>query len=213
LTKSRIIFFVTLTALMVFYIGGCRRAGVWLVREDVPKHADAMVILMGNFPERVLQAVDLWKERKADRIIIVEESMGPFQVLEQRGARIVGSTEQAASSLVAMGVPADSITILPGDARSTLDEARAVRRYIAYKWPADTLLLVSSAAHMRRASMIFKAAFNHSASPVYIGSSPSAYSNFDPKHWWRDKEGIQYVLTEYLKIGSFVLFEKKKLKN
>jgi uncharacterized SAM-binding protein YcdF (DUF218 family) len=170
-----------------------------------------MVILMGNFPDRVLQAVDLWKERKADRIIIVEESMGPFQMLEQRGAQILSNTEQAASSLVALGVPADSITILPGDARSTLDEAMAVRDYIAGRVSADTLLLVSSAPHMRRASIIFRAAYGDAGHQIYIGTSPSAYSSFNPYKWWRRKEDIQDVLTEYLKIGSFVLIEKSKI--
>jgi len=209
--KFRIIFFAVLVLLIVVYTAGCRRAGIWLVREDVPRHSDAMVILMGGFPDRVLQAVDLWKQRKADRIIIVEEGMGPFASLEKRGVRIVSNSEQAASSLVTLGIPADSITILPGDARSTLNEARAVRNYIEAGGSADTLLLVSSAAHMRRASIIFRIAFRHSGSQVYVGSSPSAYSNFDAKRWWREKEGIQSVITEYLKIGSFVLFERRKI--
>ena len=68
-TRSKIIFFIILIALSAVYIGGCRRAGEWLVKEDVPPHADAMVLLMGSFPERVLQAADLYHEeqsRKAD---------------------------------------------------------------------------------------------------------------------------------------------------
>lgn len=196
---------------MAVYTAGCRRAGQWLVKNDVPRHSDAMVILMGDFPDRVLQAADLWSERKADRVIIVEESMGPFEKLEARGARILSNSRQAADALVALGVPHDSISIIPGDARSTLDEALAVSKYLSEADDADTLLLVSSADHMRRASMIFRYVLRHSELPAYIGCSPSAYSNFDAKHWWRDKEGIQYVLTEYLKIGSFVLVEKSNI--
>lgn len=209
--KARIIFFVILIVLVAAYVTGCRRAGLWLVREDVPPHSDAMVLLMGSFPDRVLQAVDLWKAKRADRIIIVEESMGPFQRLEERGVSIVSNSEQAASSLVQLGIPADGITILPGNARSTLDEAKVVRDYLAARGDADTLLLVSSAAHMRRAAMIFRRAFRHAGKAVSIGSSPSIYSNFDAKHWWREKEGIQQVLSEYLKIVSFVLFERRKI--
>ena len=85
--KSRIVFFLILIALSAVYIGGCRRAGKWLVKEDVPVHADAMVLLMGSFPERVLQAADLYHEGKAGRLMIVEESMGPYQRLEARGVR------------------------------------------------------------------------------------------------------------------------------
>ena len=153
-----------------------------------------MVLLMGSFPERVLQAADLWKEGKTDRVIIVQESMGPFQILEERGVNIVSHSEQAVSSLIALGVPADSITLLPGDARSTIDEAIAVGRYLTRKNDIDTILLVSSAAHMRRASMIFKAALRNTDTPVYIGCSPSKYSLFDHDRWWRRKEDIQAVL-------------------
>jgi uncharacterized SAM-binding protein YcdF (DUF218 family) len=210
--KSRIFFFIILFVLIILYIGGCRRAGSWLVKEDVPAHADAMVLLMGGFPDRVLQAVDLYRKGKADKLLIVEESMGPFSTLELRGADIISNTDQARNSAIALGIPADSITILPGDARSTQDEAIVVRDYLSRCTTVDTLLLVSSSVHMRRASMIFKAAVKNNDHPVYIGCSPSVYSDFNADKWWRDKEGIQSVLTEYVKMGSFVVFEKKKLR-
>ena len=186
--------------------------GKWLVKEDVPQHADAMVLLMGGFPDRVLQAVDLWHEARADRIIIVEESMGPFKRLEERGVSIISNSEQAASSLVALGIPTDSITVLPGYARSTLDEALVARGYLEDSNTADTILLVSSAAHMRRAYMIFNKAFKESDMPVYVGCSPSAWSSFNPDKWWRRKEDVQHVLSELAKIVSFRLVEQRKLK-
>ena len=74
--KSRLIFFFILIVLTVVYIDGCRRAGNWLVKEDVPEHADAMVLLMGSFPDRVMQAADLYNEGQADRLIIVHEEYG-----------------------------------------------------------------------------------------------------------------------------------------
>jgi uncharacterized SAM-binding protein YcdF (DUF218 family) len=170
-----------------------------------------MVLLMGGFSDRVLQAADLYKKGKAGRLLIVEESMGPFSELEARGAEIISNTVQARNSAIALGIPADSITVLPGDARSTLDEAIVVRDYLVERDDIDTILLVSSSAHMRRASMIFKAALKNNDHTVYIGCSPSAWSDFNAARWWRDKEGIQSVLTEYAKMGSFVVFEKRKL--
>ena len=190
-------------AISAVYIGGCRRAGTWLVKEDVPPHADAMVLLMGSFPERVLEAADLYHEGKAGRMLIVYEGMGPYQMLESRGAEVIRTTEQARNAAVALGVPADSITMLPGDARSTIDEALAVREYLRGTPGIDTILLVSSPAHMRRSVMIFNAALRNLPEPVYIGCSPSSYSAFNPERWWRRKEDIQSVLSEFLKIGSF----------
>ncbi|MZP67257.1 MAG: hypothetical protein GT597_14055, partial [Bacteroidales bacterium] len=117
--KTRYIIFSIV--LFTVTIGGCRRAGRWLVKEELPPRADALVILMGNFPERVLQAFDLYRDGRADRIVVVEESMGPYRSLEERGVRVETNSEQAVRSLITLGVPADSITLLPGDARSTLD--------------------------------------------------------------------------------------------
>ena len=206
------LFLLSVFILLFLYSNGCRRVGHWLVSRDLPSNADAIVVLMGSFPERVLQAYDSWKTGLAGRIIIVEESMGPFRSLEERGVNIVSNSEQAARSLTELGVPADSIILLPGDARSTVDEALAVKRYLASTGFADTIVLVSSPAHMRRASMIFRAALKEGRNSVYIGSVPSDYSSFNPDKWWRRKEDIQSVISELVKIGSFRLFEKKKLK-
>ena len=212
MTKNRIVFLVILIFLFAVCSFSCQRAGRWLVKEDLPPHADALVILMGSFPERVLQAFDLYHDGRADRIIIVEESMGPYQILEKRGVRVETNSEQAVRSLIALGVSADSITLLPGDARSTLNEANAVRDYLREKRGLDTLILVSSPAHMLRASMIFKVALREFPTPILIGCSPSAYSGFNPKRWWQRKEDIQSVMSEYLKICSLILFEKRELK-
>jgi len=205
------LFLVLLFILAVSYIGGCRQAGAWLTTEEGPVHADGIVLLMGNFPERVLQAYDTWESGRADRIIIVEESMGAFAVLESRGASIVSNSEQAFGSLVALGIPRDNIVLLQGNARSTLDEAYAVCKYLAGNREADTLILVSSPAHMRRAQMIFRSTLRVADKAVVIGCQPSTYSSFNGVKWWRRREDIQTVLAEYIKIASFKLIETHKL--
>jgi uncharacterized SAM-binding protein YcdF (DUF218 family) len=119
--RIRLIFFGVLIVLCLIYSGGCRHAWRWLVRKDIPNHADAMVLLMGSFPERVLQAADLYHQGVADSMIIVYESMGACLTLEERGVAIVRTTEQARDAAVALGMPDSSIAMLPGEARSTLD--------------------------------------------------------------------------------------------
>ena len=204
---------MVLVALSAAYIGGCRRAGTWLVKESVPSHADALVLLMGNFTDRVLKTADLYRSGIADRVIIAEESMGGYKGLTDRGVKIISHTSQAVRSLVALGVPADSITILRGDARSTLDEAVIVRDYIGTNPGLDTLILVSSPYHLRRSSVIFGKAFKEAGLTVFTGTSGSGtYTGFDADRWWRSKEDIQHVLTEVIKIGSFVTVEGRRLK-
>jgi uncharacterized SAM-binding protein YcdF (DUF218 family) len=211
--RSRILFFSILVLIAVAEIAGCRRAGQWLVRDDHPAHGDAIILLMGSFPDKVVQVADLYNQGKAGRMIVVEESMGGKKRLEERGVRIVSNSQQARNAAVALGVPADSITVLPGEAQSTAMEARAVRDYLTHDNRTDTVIIVTIPTHSRRATMIFKAALNHSGRQMTVMSSPSEYTGFDIRHWWRDKEGIQAVLSEYVKMVSFVLVEKRALKD
>ena len=211
--KARILFILSLVLMAAVSIGGCRRTGRWLVKDDMPSHADALVILMGNFPERVLQAADLYSQCRAESIIIVEESMGAYRSLQKRGINIISKTTQAVESCVALGVPENKITVLPGDARSTLTEALVIRDYLRTTGPIDSLVLVSSPYHLRRATLIFNKALKELEPPVWVGCSPSAYSDYNASGWWRKKEDIQDVLSELLKIAGFRLVEQWKLKD
>jgi len=176
--KSRIIFFVALAALVMLYTVLCSRAGIWLTRDDEPVHADALVLLMGGIADRVLQVADLYSEGTAPRVIIVTESMGAFRALEEKGVRLISTTTQVRDALTRLGVPSDSIITIPGDARSTMEEALAIRKYLEAGQRIDTLVLVSSSFHMRRAGMIFETAFRQSGREVTVLCSPSAYTNF-----------------------------------
>ena len=188
-------------------LAGCRKAGEWLVKKDESLHADAMVILMGSVPDRILQAVDLYNNGVADKVLIVEGSMSGFRELKERGANFISGVEQVRNAAVDLGITAESIFMLKGNAKSTQEEALVVRKYLSENPSIDTLLLVSSSFHMRRAYMIFKSALRREEDPVYILSSPSTYTDFDAKKWWKSKEGIETVLLEYIKLMNFVLIE------
>lgn len=209
--KTRLLSAGIIIVIIIFYITACRNSGKWLVKEDKAVEADAMVILMGSIADRVLHSSELFHQGLADQIIMVEESMGAYKKLENRGAKIISNSEQVYNSLLTLGIPEDNILILPGDATSTQMEAGIIRNYLCNKPDIDTLLLVSSASHMRRASMIFEAAFHKENMQIHVICSPSKYSRFNADRWWRSKEDIQKVLLEYLKIGNFLVFERRKL--
>ena len=83
-------------------------------------------------------------------------------MLESRGVSILSNSAQARNALVIMGIHSDSILILPGyNTRSTLTEAKTIREDLLNKPGIDTLLLVLSAQHTRRASMFFNYAFRN----------------------------------------------------
>lgn len=129
--RSRIVFFLIIATIAAVDIVSCRKAGMWLVKDDNPEHGDALVLLMGSIPDRVMKAADLYNSGTATRHIIVEESMGNYRELEERGVTIISNTTQAHNAAVGLGVPVDSIKVLPGDARSTLNEAMVIRNYLA----------------------------------------------------------------------------------
>ena len=210
--KRRIIITVIIFLIVVLFIGGCRQAGPWLVKDDHPVHADFMVMLMGSIPDRILQVSDLYEQGVAGKLVIVEESMGAYRILQERGATFISNTEQVRRAAIDLGIPSDSIIVLPGDASSTQMEACIVRDFLKEHFLGDTLVIVSTPDHTRRASMIFGKALEVLDKKPVVLCSPSAYTAFDPGKWWKDREGIQKVLLEYLKIWNFVLFERSDLK-
>ena len=60
--------------------------------------------------------------------------------------------------------------------------------------------------------MIFHRALKITAEPVHVYCSPSKYTGFDAKKWWSNKEGIQRVIMEYIKLINFWDFDKWELR-
>ena len=192
----------------------CHKAGKWLVKEDNLNHADALVLLMNKFPaDRILQAADVYKLGYAKRIIMVEENMDDFQQLEKRGATIISNTEQCKTVLVELGIPVENIIILYGKSKNTQEEALVLSQYQSTKTETDTLILISSAQSTRRASIIFRQTFKTNNNKVVLLNSPSKYSEYQAGGWWKHKEAIEVVLSEYFKIMYFWLFDKKYQNN
>ena len=198
--------------ILLLAVGSCRKAGTWLVKNDDPVHADVMVLLMGGFSERVSQAADLYYEKVAGKVWIVEAEMGDNRILEARGVQRMGVSTQARFALMGLGIPADSIKILPCGATSTRMEAESVRDHLLTQSGIDTLLLVSSSSHTRRAFKIFEAALAPIDEPLALYCRPSIYSRFNAEKWWKNRNDFEEVIMEYLKLVNFYLFEKRELR-
>ncbi|MBN1386925.1 MAG: YdcF family protein [Bacteroidales bacterium] len=210
--RQRIFFCSIVLIIIIAYIVSCRRAGQWLVNEDEPVRADAIVILMGSVYDRVLKASDLYHQGFSNNIIMVEtRQFEGDEYKEVNRFANISNTGQTRNIAVSLGVNPDSITVLPGGAKSTHMEATIIREYIAGKPEIDTILLVSSAEHTRRASLIFKSAFVKTGMPVKVVSIPSYYSDFNAEKWWKSRKQVKEVLMEYLKISDFYVFDRRKL--
>jgi len=65
-----------------------RYAGILIVAEDFPEKADLIIVLMGSGPDRILWAVDLYKEGYAPCILMVENWEPGYELLESRGVKV-----------------------------------------------------------------------------------------------------------------------------
>jgi len=197
-----------LLAFLVFGLFVIKNAGNFLVKSDNPTKGDATLILMGSIADRVLQASDNYKQNLTTEILIVNNIQYGSEYLAQYNVHIPNFAELSKQALIQLHIPDSLITIIPGRATSTRAEAQITANYLQQNPHIDTLIIVSSAAHMRRAMMIFEDTFNDNNLSVTILSAPSKYSGFNAEKWWRDRESAKQVFMEYLKITSFLLIEQ-----
>ena len=129
--------------------------GNFLVVQDEPVHSDIAVLLMGSGPDRMLGAAGLFEAGYLDGIVMVRNLVRGYDLAVNRGIQIPHDAEIAREVAVQLGVPEDRVTILPGDALSTKDEALAVLKYLEGKKDIDSLIIVTSKYHSRRAKAIF----------------------------------------------------------
>ncbi len=208
LNKRKYFFVLFFVCLLVLIVYNLPRLGTWLVRQDKLEKADAIVVLMGNIPDRVLETYDVYHEAYADTIIIVMANRYGIKVFRKTGIFLDGQTSISKKALTAMGVPKRQIVILPGDAKSTFEEAAAVKDYLRKNKRIDTLILITSSYHTRRATLIFNDVFSGLENKVTIISRASKYTGFDAENWWKKRETKKVVLYEYLKLLNFYLFDR-----
>lgn len=191
---------ILLALLAVFF----RYAGILIVAEDSPEKADLIVVLMGSGPDRILGAVDFYKEGYAPCILMVENWEPGYELLESRGVKVPREAEIEAMIGTQLGVPQEALIILPGDARSTQEEALIISRYLQDNPEIDKILLVSSKYHSRRSAIIFRWVIGDTE----ILSCPTPYDNYNADSWWRTRQDAKSVVMEYAKLANFYLLDR-----
>ena len=128
-----------------FWIGA---SGRWLVADDGPAKADAVLVLAGDYSGRRLRkGTELLKQGYVPKVFV----SGPSEHFGQTEDQL------AIALMVREGANADWYIGLPSDASSTLDEARLLLPVIR-KHGVKKLLLVTSNYHTRRSGRIFRRA-------------------------------------------------------
>jgi uncharacterized SAM-binding protein YcdF (DUF218 family) len=170
-------------------------AGTLLVQADSPGRAGLIFLLNGDLDTRPAAAADLWKKGYAPQIAIARSESS--RAVEM--GLVPNVTDLGIAMLEKLGVPRAAIVEIPfpGGATSTLDEARALRKYLESS-PAAPVLVVTNAIHTRRCRRIFSRTFQ--GRPVkflYIGVPDRRYR---VEMWWENEHGFLGVYNEWLKV-------------
>ena len=185
--------------------------GNYLVAEDEPQQSDIIVLLMGSGPDRMLGAVDLYHAEYADEILMVRNMVRGYDLVVSQGVKIPHDTDIAKEVAVQLGVPEEKITVLPGDALSTQDEAIAVREYLKTEPDIDSLIIVTSKSHSGRAKKIFIKAMSSLDREIRVISCSTKYDDFKAEGWWKSREDLKRGALEYLKLLNFYAREQFRL--
>ena len=179
--------------------------GDFLIVRDDAVPADAIVVLSGSLPDRILEAVDLYQAHLAPRIVLTREQPLPgLEALRARGATLPERHEQNFSIAEQLGVPATALAVMPTATSSTLAEIRALAAYLKEQ-RVHSILLVTSKAHARRARLTFRSV---AGADLRIAVCPSRYDPFSAAQWWQERGSIRRVVIEYGKLAYFILVDR-----
>jgi hypothetical protein len=105
--------------------------------------------------------------------------------------------EFAIAFLARQGYRTDSFESFGHQARSTIDEAVALRPELARRG-VKRVLLVTSAHHSRRAWIVFETI----CSGIRFVSVPAPDPYYHPDRWWRDESSRSLFVSEWPKIAG-----------
>ncbi|MDD2427166.1 MAG: YdcF family protein [Eubacteriales bacterium] len=185
--------------------------GSTLVREEEAQKADAIVVLLGSEPERIIEAAYLYREGFSERIIIAETLVEHQDILAEENVTVPLGAEAVREIAIQMQVPSEAVVIVPAATESTQDEALAVRSYLETETEINSILLVTSKSHSYRSSLIFERALSRLERDIELTSVPSRLDDFDSTAWYRDREQTGEVVSETIKLINFWLFERWSL--
>jgi len=164
--------------------------GSFVVQDQAPIHADAIVVLGGGGSPRTQHAVDLYRQGYAP-LVVFSGGAAPSAGAASSSAR------RAQAAAVQMGLPERAALLAP-DAQSTYDEAVNLAHMAArYGW--RSLLIVTDPPHTRRAGVTFRAM----APALTIGVSAAPAPAYDPAHWGQQPSSVRYVVSEVIKLGFY----------
>ena len=177
-------------------------AGRLIVKVDPLHPADAIVVLGGSREVRTVEALRLYREGYAPRIVLSPggHNSGADE-LEQLGIHVPNDAEAMRDVLTRLGVPADAVVILPRDVDNTAQEAEVVEP-LATSAHWSSLIVVTDRASTRRAGYTFRREFG---GRLTIMATRPRDDRFDPSRWWTTRWSFRSTFYEVPKLLAYWL--------
>lgn len=172
--------------------------GCSIIESRPPGHADLILVLGGDFlGARVVKAAQLSQQGCAPLVLI---SSPPYENRPEGDFAIAFLTRR--------GYPARLFAVFPHYARSTIDEAIALRPELARRH-VKHIILVTSAYHSHRAATVFRL-FCPEFEFVPVAASDEQY---DPFQWWPNPRYRRLFFSEWSKTiaTAFFVYPKYRL--
>jgi uncharacterized SAM-binding protein YcdF (DUF218 family) len=171
--------------LVVFHSQILGALGGYLVHQDPPQKADAVLVLAGDgWGDRILTAAQLVRDGYAPKVLV----SGPD------GAYGLHESDLAIPFAVKHGYPQSYFVAAVHTGRSTRAEAVELMPEIRREG-IRRMLLVTSNFHTRRAGRIFREVAPDLT--ILVVGAPDR--NYTPDGWWHNREGQKTFVTEWEK--------------
>ena len=196
--SRRFKFILAVTATLVIWALFAPHLATYLIVSRPLAKADAIIVLSGSevYRERTRKAAELYKQGISQRILITND--GEFSGWSQTEQTNPPFFELERRDLIANGVPPEAIEVLPGIVSGTDDEARAVAAENDAR-PLQTLVIVTSPYHTRRALRTFDKILTGRGVDIGIEHPGVGEMSPTPNYWWLTPSGWQMVAMEHLK--------------
>ncbi|MGB2624051.1 MAG: ElyC/SanA/YdcF family protein [Candidatus Acidiferrum sp.] len=154
--------------------------GNWLVREDPIQKADAIAVLTGHFPDRAVEAAQLYQSGYASEIWLTHPKKGG--VLDEYGElRHPAEDSRNFEVLRSFGVPEEAIRVLDLPIVNTADELNAIGSGLKQSG-GSSVIIVTSKAHTRRVYSLWD---KYHAGDGAVVVRAESYDDFTPSCWWQ----------------------------
>ncbi len=173
-------------------------ANLLFMDDEITAKSDAIICLSGAEVERVIHCNELFKNGKAEVIVVTGGELDDSTLFYQTSGSLASLSQ---GWLIRHGTPQNKIVLLP-QGNSTYGEAVAVSNLVREREYKD-IIVVSSAYHMRRVALVFKKTFRGRNINLKFSSASSLSDGLG--HWWMNEGKMVSLFEEYIKISLYFI--------